>query len=425
MENLQKKQVEKVLEYINNYWHSLQREAKKQEKKGGTLLDLPYPYLVPSHQGMFQEMYYWDSYFIALGLIRTEYEEYIIYMTKNLAVLFERFEIIPNGSRYYFTSRSQPPFLTQLMWLAYDVMISQKRDDEAKKFLAEMTEIAEKEHINVWMATTKDNNRLVFFPDKNTPSIGLSRYFDVNYLHELACCESGWDHSTRCDDLWLDHIPVDLNSILYIRELDIAKAKKILGQNDSVAEWEEKAKKRKEFINQYLWDGDRQFFFDYNYQKKRRNPHLSLAGFFPLWAGLMEKDQAEKMVRKWLPVFEHQGGLVTSLQEVSGRQWAFPNGWAPLQWIVVEGLEKYGYYDDAMRIRQKWCQNCFTVYDQGISITNQDGTETKEHSLWEKYNVVNIGEIAGDGCYGPSVNGFGWTNAIFKVFAEHLKFDNI
>ncbi|NEP79171.1 MAG: hypothetical protein F6K39_13955 [Okeania sp. SIO3B3] len=57
MENLQRKQVEQVLEYINNYWHSLQREANKQEKKGGTLLNLPYPYLVPSHQGMFQEMY--------------------------------------------------------------------------------------------------------------------------------------------------------------------------------------------------------------------------------------------------------------------------------------------------------------------------------------------------------------------------------
>lgn len=91
---------------------------------------------------------------------------------------------------------------------------------------------------------------------------------------------------------------------------------------------------------------------------------------------------------------------------------------------MVEGLEKYGYNDEATRIRQKWCHNCFTVYDQGISITNQDGTKTKEHTLWEKYNVVNIGEIAGDGCYGPSVTGFGWTNAIFKVFAEHLKFDN-
>lgn len=416
-----REQVSRLLEYINNYWQSLKREAKEQEESG-TLLDLPHPYLVPSHTGMFQEMYYWDSFFTALGLKGTEYEDYVIYMTKNLAVLFHRFGIIPNGSRYYFTSRSQPPFFTKLMWLAYELMKSQKKDDEADQFLAEMTAIAEKEHLNVWMGTTKDNNRLVFIPDNNSPSVGLSRYFDVNYLHDLACCESGWDHSTRCDDHWLDHIPVDLNSILYARELDIAQAKRTLGENDSASSWEKRAQQRKELINEYLWDSDRQFFFDYNYEKKRRNPHLSLAGFFPLWAGLVEEDQAEKMVRKWLPVFEHQGGLVTSLQERPERQWAFPNGWAPLQWIVVEGLERYGYDQDAMRIRHKWCQNCIDVYDQGVVITDENDTKVTKHALWEKYNVVNVGETAGDGCYGASVEGFGWSNAIFKVFAEHPNF---
>ncbi|MDY6803066.1 MAG: trehalase family glycosidase [Cyanobacteriota bacterium] len=417
-----KEQVEKLLEHINNYWDSLKAETKKQDKESGTLLNLPHPYLTPSHQGMFQEMYYWDCFFIALGLEETEYEEYIIYMTKNLAVLFDRFGIIPNGSRYYLTSRSQPPFFTKLMWLAYDLMKSQNRDDEAEKFLAEMTEIAEKEHHDVWMGTTEENERLVFIPDKSSPEIGLSRYFDVNHLHLLAGCESGWDHSTRCDELWLDHIAVDLNSILYVREIDIAEAKRTLGKNDSAAEWEERAKQRKKLINEYLWDSDRQFFFDYNYQKKTRNPHLSLAGFFPLWAGLAEPEQAEQIVSKWLPVFENQGGLVTSLEEKSNRQWAFPNGWAPLQWIVVEGLEKYGYDRDAMRIRHKWCQNCVTVYEEGLPINDENGAEVKKQALWERYNVVRVGQTAGEGCYGSAIAGFGWSNAIFKVFAKHPRF---
>ena len=54
---------------------------------------------------------------------------------------------------------------------------------------------------------------------------GLSRYFDINYLDSLASCESGWDHSTRCDDRWLQHLPVDLNAILYAREMDFARGR--------------------------------------------------------------------------------------------------------------------------------------------------------------------------------------------------------
>lgn len=411
-------QVQALLEYINNYWPQIRR---KQTQDDGTLLQLPHPYFLPSHRGMFQEMYYWDSFFIALGLTGTEYEEYSVYMTRNLATLFKRFGIIPNGSRYYFTSRSQPPFFTKLMMLGYDFLNSQRRDEEARQFLAEMTEVAEKEHRQVWMGTDKNNERLVFVPDQNSPNVGLSRYFDINSLHDLASCESGWDHSTRCDDRWLEHIPVDLNSILYARELDIAKAKRILGDDEAAAEWETMAQERKKLINKYLWDDDRQFFFDYNYKTNQRNPHLSLAGFYPLWAGLVEPEQAEQLVRRWLPVFEHRGGLVTSLQERAERQWAFPNGWAPLQWIVVEGLENYGYSQEAMQIRHKWCQNCIDVYERGIEVTENGNRETR-HALWEKYNVVNIGENAGEGCYGGTVPGFGWSNAIFKIFAEHPHF---
>jgi alpha,alpha-trehalase len=33
---------------------------------GGSLIPLPYPYIVPG--GRFQEIYYWDSYFTMLGL---------------------------------------------------------------------------------------------------------------------------------------------------------------------------------------------------------------------------------------------------------------------------------------------------------------------------------------------------------------------
>ena len=54
-----------VLAHIESYWPKIIRRTPRQR---GTLIGLPFPYLVPSDGAMFQEMYYWDSYFIAQGL---------------------------------------------------------------------------------------------------------------------------------------------------------------------------------------------------------------------------------------------------------------------------------------------------------------------------------------------------------------------
>jgi alpha,alpha-trehalase len=98
--------------------------------------------------------------------------------------------------------------------------------------------------------------------------------------------------------------------------------------------------------------------------------------------------------------------LVTTLEERAGRQWAYPNGWAPLQWIVVEGLDRYGFHEEATAVRRAWCDNCAAVFAAtGV--------------LWEKYNVAHTETRAEDGLY-RSVPGFGWTNAVFARFAQVL-----
>lgn len=384
-----------VVNYIANYWSQIIRHRPQDQE---TLIGLPNPYLVPSDGVMFQEMYYWDSYFMALGVVGTAHEQLILDIVGNMAFLCERFGLIPNGSRYYFLSRSQPPFFTSLIWLAYEVK-QRRGDGDVKAYLERMIRIAEREHEAVWMGTAQPHYRQVFN--------GLSRYFDINYLDSLAACESGWDHSTRCDGHWLDHVPVDLNTILYVREQDFARAADVLGQPARAAHWRARASARAEMIYQVMWDDERSFFFDYDWKHQRRNAHPSLAGFYPLWAGLVSDDHAARMVQAWLPQFEYAGGLVTTLDQGADCQWASPNGWAPLQWLVVTGFEHYGYLCEAKRIMQKWCDNCAAVFDA-------TGT------LWEKYNVVTVGTDPEDGLYG-SVPGFGWSNAVFIDFVHRLK----
>ena len=383
-----------VLTYIAEYWPRIIRSNPRQH---GTLIALPCPYLIPSDGAMFQEMYYWDSYFMSLGLVGTEHEHLIVDMTENMASLYRRFGIIPNANRYYFLSRSQPPFFTALIRLAHDVKRRQGAPD-ADAFLRRMMRLAEHEHETVWLGTAQPHHRQVYR--------GLSRYFDINYLDTLAACESGWDHSTRCDDRWLAHLPVDLNAILYVREVDFADHADALGDSRRAAAWRRRAQERAATMHELMWDDERGFFFDYDWVNERRNPHLSLAGFFPLWAGLATPEQAARLVREWLPQFERPGGLVTTQEERAGRQWASPNGWAPLQWIVVAGLERYGYHAAAQRIRHQWCENCAAVF-------------AATGAMWEKYNVVESGANPEVGLYG-SVAGFGWSHAVFVDFSRHL-----
>mgnify|MGYP001236563940 CR=1 FL=1 len=383
-----------VLTYIEHYWPRLIRHNARQQ---GTLIGLPRPYVVPSDGAMFQEMYYWDSYFMALGLVDTLHELLIVDMVENLAFLYRRFGVIPNASRYYFLSRSQPPFFTALTWLAYEVL-RKRGDPEADRFLRRMTRLAEQEHESVWMGTQQPHYRQVF--------AGLSRYFDINVLDVLAACESGWDHSTRCDDRWLQHLPVDLNAILHVREQDLARAAELLGTPLRAAHWRRRAEERAAAIQRLMWDEQLGFFFDYDWVQERRNPHPSLAGFYPLWAGLATPEQAARLVQDWLPRFEYPGGLVTTKEERAGRQWAYPNGWAPLQWLVTAGLDRYGYTADAARIRHAWCTNCAAIF-------------AATGTMWEKYNVVDVGAHAEGGLYG-SLAGFGWSNAVFADFARRL-----
>ncbi len=381
---------EKVLEHIQATWPSLVRE---NHTDSGTLIGLPYPYIVPSSKTMFQEMYYWDSYFISLGLIGSRYEQHIIDMTENIAYLLERFGVMPNASRYYFLSRSQPPFFTRQIRLAYAL----KNGDLG--WLKRMIDVATREQETVWYGTSHPHFRRVYR--------GLSRYYDINVLDVLASCESGWDHSTRCDDRWLDHLPVDLNSILYVRELDLAWGCDLLGEPDKADMWRAAAKERAETMQELMWDAEDGFFFDYDYKNERRTRSApSLAGFFPLWAGIATPQQAAEIVERWLPNFEFIGGLVTTLESREKRQWAFPNGWAPLQWIVTEGLQGYGFTEAANRLRTKWCDNCAEEY----SLTGE---------LWEKYNVVEPHQKTEEGLYGQ-VKGFGWTNSVFVEFIRKL-----
>jgi alpha,alpha-trehalase len=385
-------------EYIKNYWPNVERFHPKDDE---SLLGVPKPYLVPSFTEKtgfdYNELYYWDSYFMVQGLLDSDHEELVKGILEDLMALFSRFKVIPNASRTYLMGRSQPPFLTSFI---FDIYQTYNPGDD---WLKQAIDLAKQEYATVWLGVKKPNERQVFK--------GLSRYYDINYLHDLAEAESGWDMTPRFSRKALNFLPVDLNALLYKYEMDFARAARIFGDKREAAHWEDAANVRKTTMNDLMWDRIRGLFYDYNYVKQKRGNVSSLAAYFPMWAGMVDEKQAAAMV-KALRRFENKGGLATTdalqvSQFVLGTmptQWAYPNGWAPLHYVVIKGLERYGYHADARRIAMKWLKS-------NLSWFNSYGV------FLEKYNVVSPEKPPVKGVY-PSQEGFGWTNSVFERLCQ-------
>ncbi len=86
-------------------------------------------------------------------------------------------------------------------------------------------------------------------------------------------------------------------------------------------------------------------------------------------------------------------------------QWAYPNGWAPLQYLAVKGLLRYGYDADARRIAVKYLDTVVSTF-------------AETDNLWEKYNVVEGNINVSNEYEMPAM--LGWTAGTFRVLSELL-----
>ncbi len=406
------------------------------------LLYLPHPYVVPG--GRFNEMYGWDSYFIQVGLLRDGDIELAKDMADNFLYEVENYGKVLNANRTYYLTRSQPPFLTEMVLGVYEKTHNRQWLEAALpliekyyKFWVTEPHLTPETGLSRYFdeghgeapevisaerdADGRTHYDLIrqYFKTHSVEEYSVSQYYDrkadkllpLFYKGDRSMRESGFDPSNRFGAFNIDIIrydPVCLNSLLYLMELQTEQILKILGRDEEGAKWHKLADERAARINKLLWDAKDGLYYDYNYVEKgiRRYPFLTT--FFPLWAGFASKEQAEG-VEKSLPKFERKGGLQTSTY-VSGNQWDSPFGWAPLQMIAVEGLRRYGFNDDAERISLEFLSLVRREYErQGFIV--------------EKYDVVNGGSnVAAQIHFGYSANqaGFGWTNAVFTRLFDEL-----
>jgi alpha,alpha-trehalase len=415
---------ETILQHISRLWTELERRNRRDK---GSLIALPYKYIVPG--GRFDEQYYWDSYFIMLGLASEGRWDDIEGMLKNFVHMIRKFGFIPTANRTYFLSRSQPPFFSHMVRLysehagksvlvAYLPYLLQ----EYRFWMKGRSKISkQKHHAYLRLVQTKSgvflnryyDNKLTPRPeslreDTDTAEKAISRELDRLYLHLRAGAESGWDFSSRWfmdpSDISTIHtadiLPIDLNCLLYELEQTIADAYSVLRQPLLRHKFRKLAHKREQAINDYCWDEQMGYYNDYNFHHQEMTGRATLAGIFPLYAKIASKKQAKLVAQKIETDFLRTGGLVTTLVD-NGQQWDAPNGWAPLHWVAIIGLRNYGYDDLAKTIKDRWLKTNTTVY-------------ASQHKLVEKYDVVSANNH-GDGGEYPVQDGFGWTNGVLAA----------
>ena len=418
-----------VRERIEQLWDVLSRAADQVEPNS-SLIALPRPYIVPG--GRFREIYYWDTYFTMLGLAEAGRFDAIADIVENFAFLIDEIGFIPNGNRTYFCTRSQPPFFVLMVELLAAV-----RGDRSivLRYLPQL-----RREYDFWMAgadtlaadgDTSDRvvrvgdgvlNRYWDESDQPRPeSYAEDREYAANTgrdKHELyrdirAACESGWDFSSR----WLADaqsfgsihttqvIPVDLNSLLFRLEAGLAAGYTELGDTTSAKLYSRRAESRKRELQNRFFDDEAGFFVDLRLPDLQPTGVLSLAAAYPLFLGIATAQQAAMVTRRIQDEFLVAGGWLTTLN-ATGQQWDRPNGWAPLQWVVFEGMRNYGFSGEADIGARRWVDDNLDVY-------------RKTGRLLEKYDAEHIGSLATGGEYAVQ-DGFGWTNAILLKFMNHL-----
>ena len=166
---------------------------------------------------------------------------------------------------------------------------------------------------------------------------------------------------------------------------------------ETEALFRQKASARRDAVNRYLWDDENGIYRDYDWRREQL-ALFSAAAIVPLYVGMANHEQADRLANAVRSRLLTPGGILASEYE-TGEQWDKPNGWAPLQWMAIQGFKMYG--DDLLgdEIARSWLKTVNQFY-------------LEQHKMIEKYHIADGVPREGGGGEYPLQDGFGWTNGV-------------
>lgn len=394
-------------EFILKNWITSVRDPNFNNKKY-----LPNKYMTPSADGVFQNFYYWDTYFINVGLLA----DGDIEMARNNLNIMDYFVreqgFIPNADHLLYGS--QPPLFTRGI---FDLYSKTKDINDIKKYI----ESAIKE-LQFWYKKRESEipglsqykcgfpedfciNNWKYFCDRvggyNEVELSMPKVEMTQNTYAIA--ESGWDMNSRFLSKGnrfniLKFVGVDLNSILCDAETKISIMLEIIGDKNRSNIFKTKAKQRQKLIDKYMLNKDN-VYFDYNFVDKEHSSLLSAASLYPYALGVSKNKEGCLCVFNKLK--EKHGISSSEKKEGACFQWDYPNMWPPIVYFAFNALINTGSFEEAKWLRKEYMHTVEKVYKE-------------TGRLWEKYNPITVKTSYNKEYDTPTM--LGWTAGIYEYF---------
>ena len=402
--------MKEVREYILQNWSKTFHDPS--EMRGG--FNVPKPYISPSIGGIYTDLYYWDVYFINLGLMEDGFDEQVENNLDNMAYFIDTLGYMPNANN--LTDRSQPPLFCSAV---YDYYVHKGEERIIRKYMPYIV----KEY-DFWQTYRKTKFGLHNFFTNGTEEWKMANYrglhervFETRETKEeqlalaediMAIAESGLDFNMRfrtkrskIDASAFIHL--DLNCFLYEMETKAAKMLEIIGE--SPEPFKTNAQERKALMEEYLYDKDQGIYLDRNMVDGGFSEIISAVSAYPYTYGISKDKEGMKKV---LGLLEHEYGVTPTPYrgEDIYYQWDYPCAWPAATCLIYKALKELGMMDDAKRIAKKY-----------VGTIDEDFAKTGR--LWEKYDAVRGGIGVSTEYDTPEM--MGWTAGVYVYFCEELK----
>lgn len=162
---------------------------------------------------------------------------------------------------------------------------------------------------------------------------------------------------------------VDLNIFLVSEAKALSDMAKELGYEDESNKFLNDAVNRTNLINKTFWDDETGFYYHvdkinhtFTFKNKNDLKRKEIIAFLALWAGVADKDKAEKLMEhlKNPDEFWRPFGIPTlSADDSYYNPIGYWNGpiWVPWQYLIFRGLLDYGYRQEANQLVDKVLDN--------------------------------------------------------------------
>lgn len=305
--------IQEFTKKVIDIWPDLTRQYSPSSSSNCT--SCPNSFIPVNHTfvvagGRFREPYYWDSYWVIEGLLRTggSFTEISKNIIENFLDFVEDYGFVPNAARIYYLNRSQPPLLSLMIQTYVDYTNDTEILDRALPLLVKEHEFfMNNRTVDVQVGNkTYTLNRYAVENTQPRPESYREDYITARnssycaesgivypetvplndsqvatlFSHLASGAESGWDYTSRwianpedgARDVYFplrslnvrNIVPVDLNSIMYGNEIAISRFYNQTGDDTASETWAELAANRSAAIHAVMWNETYSSYFDYN-----------------------------------------------------------------------------------------------------------------------------------------------------------------